>query len=212
MAKFDKTSSIDIEDIQIDEKDLLKKKEKLEDIQNNNNLEKADIDSEGIDKIVNNDFQEQTIVTSKITGPKIGIAADHRGYRMKQKLTNYLVKKGYDVVDYGGEGLKDDDYTEFGFKLGEAIKKGEVEKGIAICGSGIGISIACNKVPTVRCGKVSNTRDAKWTRRDNDANAIALSAKMPIYRAKDIVDVFLKSKFKDHERHIQRIERLNNYK
>ncbi len=166
-----------------------------------------------LENIVKNDFQEQTIVQiEKPNLEAIGIAADHRGYKMKQKLIAYLQKKGYEVIDLGGEGLPNDDYTEFGFKLGKAISEGKIGKGIAICGSGIGISIACNKVKGVRCAKVYNTNETKWARRDNDANAIAISGKMPLFRAKDIIDVFLKTKFKGLEKYKTRINSLNTYK
>ena len=227
MARFDKTESINIEDIVI-EKEKVKKPKKDENIEKPKKEEKKiqkeekkevkakkiDIyEKNSLEDIVKNDYQEQTIINIYLNdSKKIGIASDHRGYKMKQKLTKYLNEKGYTVIDYGGEGIKGDDYTEFGFKLGEAIKNNKVEKGIAICGSGIGISIACNKVSKVRCAKVDNTKEVKWARKDNDANAIAISAKMPLFRAKDIVDVFLKTKFSYAERHQRRIDALNNYK
>ena len=212
MSRFDKTEPINIEDIEINQQELLAKKELLEDIQNNNNLTNAEVNTESIEDIVKNEHQDKTIVTNSINLNTIGIASDHRGFRKKQKLTKYLKKIGYNVIDYGGDGIKGDDYTEYGFKLGKAINNGEIQKGIAICGSGIGISIACNKVSNARCAKVNNTKEAKWARRDNDANIIALSAKMPTYRAKDIIDVFLKTDFSNLERHQRRINMLNNYK
>lgn len=150
----------------------------------------------------------------KITKPEtktIGIASDHRGYNMKQKLTKYLSQKGYTVFDYGCETKDRVDYPLYGFKLGEAIKDKKISLGIVICGSGIGISIACNKVKGIRCAKVSNTKDAKWARRDNDANVIAISGKIPTFRAKDIVDTFLKTPFLNSETYNKRIEMLNNY-
>ena len=137
------------------------------------------------------------------------MASDHRGYKLKQKLTKYLTKKGYTVVDYGCDGKDSCDYPEFGFKLGKAIKESEVQKGIAICGSGIGISMACNKIKGVRCAKVDNVKEVKYTRRDNDANIIALAGNIPTFRAKDIVDVYLKTEFSGKERHQKRIDMLN---
>lgn len=165
-----------------------------------------------LEDIVKNDYQEKTILNLNINTKKIGLASDHRGYKLKQKLTNYLNKKGYTVIDYGCDDESSHDYPEYGFKLGEAIRDQKVEKGIAICGSGIGISIACNKVKNVRCAKVSTPKEAKYTRLDNDANAIALNGGMPLYKAKDIVDVFLKTNFSNEERHKKRIEMVNNYK
>ena len=164
-----------------------------------------------LEDIVKNDYQEKTILDLKIADNKIGIASDHRGYGLKQKLTNYLNKKGYTVVDYGCDDSNSHDYPEYGFKLGEAIRDKEIEKGIAICGSGIGISIACNKVKGVRCAKVNNVKEAKYTRLDNDANIIAISGDTKLYKAKDIVDVFLKTQFSNEERHKKRIEMVDNY-
>ena len=141
----------------------------------------------------------------------IGIASDHRGYAMKQKLTKYLTKIGYTVLDYGTNTKEKTDYPVYGFKLGKAIRDKKVSKGIAICGSGIGISMACNKVKGVRCAKVDNVSEVKYSRVDNDANIIAVSAKMPMFRAKDIVDAFLKTEFSALERHKKRIQMLDNY-
>lgn len=215
MKKFDETTQINIEDIVINKdetpKTETKTNTKKEQKSKQTKMEEKNISD--LEDIVKNDHQEKTIIAmEKIDTSKIGIASDHRGYKMKQKLTNYLNKKGYTVIDYGGDGLKGDDYTEFGFKLGKAIKNEKIEKGIAICGSGIGISIACNKVKKVRCAKVTNTKEVKWACNDNDANVIAISAKMPTFRAKDIVDVFLKTEFSGQERHQRRIDALNSYK
>ena len=232
MAKFDETTNINIEDIIISKnepKDEIKeekpaekikikkvsqsKEDKIEEASEKSKEITEKKDMAALENIVNNDFQEKTIVQMpSVNTKKIGIAADHRGYKIKQKLTKYLNKKGYTVVDYGGDGLKNDAYTDFGFKLGEAIKNHEIEKGIAICGSGIGISIACNKVQNVRCAKVNNVKEVKWATHDNDANVIAFSAKMPTFRVKDIIDVFLTSKFSNIQRHKERIEALNSYK
>lgn len=165
-----------------------------------------------LEDIVKNNFQEKTIITPNIPNMRtIGLASDHRGFALKQKLTKYLEKKGYTVIDYGTDSKGTSDYPIYGFRLGEAIRDHEVLKGIAICGSGIGISMACNKVQGVRCAKVNNVKEVKWTCRDNDANVIALSSKTPTFRAKDIVDVFLKTNFSNLERHKKRIDMLNNY-
>lgn len=162
--------------------------------------------------IVKNDYQEKTILDINIPDKKIGIASDHRGFKLKQKLTKYLNKLGYTVVDYGCDDKSSHDYPEYGFKLGKAIRDGQVLKGIAICGSGIGISIACNKVKKVRCAKVDNVKEVKYSRNDNDANVIAINGNMPLFRAKDIVDAFLKTPFSNLDRHKKRIEMLDNYK
>ena len=165
-----------------------------------------------LEDIVKNDYQEKTILDLNINYRKIGIASDHRGYDLKQKLTKYLTKKGYTVIDYGCDDKASHDYPKYGFKLGQAVRDGKVEKGIAICGSGIGISIACNKVKKVRCAKVNNAKEAKYTRLDNDANIVAFSANTSTLKAKDIVDTFINTKFSNEERHIRRIKMVDDYK
>lgn len=165
----------------------------------------------GLESIVKNDYQEETIIDMDMPkGNTIGIASDHRGYKLKQKLTKYLTNLGYTVVDFGTDGNASVDYPEFGFKLGEAVADFEVEKGIAICGSGIGISIACNKIKGVRCAKVDNVKEVKYARKDNDANVIAIAGNMPTFRAKDIVDAYLNTSFTGLDRHKRRIEMLDN--
>ena len=89
---------------------------------------------------------------------KIGIASDHRGYNLKAKLIKYLSKKGYEAIDYGTDSSESVDYPDFAFKLGEEYNKESFDYGIAICGNGIGISIACNKVKGVRCAKVDSKK------------------------------------------------------
>lgn len=143
---------------------------------------------------------------------KIGIASDHRGYQMKTKIVKYLQRKHYEVIDYGTEDGKESvDYPDFAFALGEAVRDHIVEYGIAICGSGIGISIACNKVDGVRCAHVSTIKETKMTRIDNDANVIAISGAMSSFKALDIVDVFLKTPFSNGERHVRRIQKITDY-
>lgn len=159
--------------------------------------------------IVKNNYQERTIIENEIPVNKIAIASDHRGFKMKQKLTKYLVKKGYTIIDLGPDVKGSVDYPEFAFALTKTIKNGDAPKGILICGSGIGMSIAANRVKGIRCAKVNNVKEVKYTRKDNDANVIAFSAKMPVYRAKDIVDAFLKTEFSGKARHQKRIDMLD---
>ena len=142
---------------------------------------------------------------------KVGIVSDHRGYDLKQVLITYLKNKKIEVIDYGTDSKEMADYTKYGFLLGEKVAEKEVDYGIAICGSGIGISIACNKVKGIRCAKVDSVKDAYLTKRDNDANIIALRGTMPKYRAKDIVDTFFKTDFSNIERYIKRIKQISRY-
>ena len=142
---------------------------------------------------------------------KVGIACDHRGYKLKEKLKKYLLKKGYEVYDYGTDSNKSVDYPDFGILLGEKVRDKEVEFGIVICGTGIGISIACNKVKGVRCARITNSRDAKETRIHNDANVVALNEKMFFFEAKDIVDSFLTTKYVETEKYQRRINKMLDY-
>jgi len=162
-----------------------------------------------LSEIIKNDYQEQTIIEKDLPVKKIALASDHRGFKMKQKLTKYLTKKGYTIIDLGPDFKGDVDYPEFAFALAKVIKKGDAPKGILICGSGIGMSMAANRIKGIRCAKVNNVKEVKYTRKDNDANVIALSSKMPNYRAKDIVDTFLNTNFSGKERHQKRIEMLD---
>lgn len=140
---------------------------------------------------------------------KVGIVSDHRGYELKQELMNELAE--YNIIDYGTNQTESVDYPDYAFLLGEKINQKEVDYGIAICGSGIGISIACNKVKGIRCAKVNTEEDAKMTRLDNDANVVALSAKNTKEEAKKIIRVFLNTNFSNEERHIRRINKIKTY-
>lgn len=142
---------------------------------------------------------------------KVGIACDHRGYKLKEKLKGYLEKKGYEVLDLGTNSSEMVDYSDYGIELGERVRDKKVDLGIAICGTGIGISIACNKVKGVRCARVTNSRDAKETRIHNNANVVALSSKLFFFEAKDIVDKFLTTEYVEEERFERRINKITKY-
>ena len=114
-------------------------------------------------------------------------------------------------IDYGTNSTDMVDYPDYAFKIGEAITNGEIDYGILLCNTGIGMSIACNKVRGVRCAKVSNVYEAKMTRRDNDANCISLSAKMDIGEMKDVIITFLTEEYANIDRYNRRIEKINNY-
>lgn len=142
---------------------------------------------------------------------KIGIANDHHGIEINQNLTNYLKEKGYDVYNYGPETKESVDYPIYAFKLSEAVANNDLDYGIVICNTGIGVSIACNKVKGIRCAKVNNEWEAKMTRLDNDANIIALGSKLTLDEMEKILDVFFTTDFSHEERHQRRIDMLNNY-
>lgn len=143
----------------------------------------------------------------------VGIASDHRGFLTKQKLTEYLVKKGYNVVDCGTDSTERVDYTTYGFKLGEKVSNKEVDCGIAICGSAIGISIACNKVKGVRCGKINNVDEAIHGKERDYINVLAISGEGVSYEENvKIVDAFLSSKYNLSDPvYIKRIRDIEEY-
>lgn len=141
---------------------------------------------------------------------KLGIASDHRGYILKEQIIDRLMNK-YDITDCGTTSTESVDYPDFAFKLGNLVKDKDVDFGVAICGSGIGISIACNKVKSVRCAKVSNEEEAKVTRNDNDANIVAFSANISLDDALKIIDAFINTPFSKEERHQKRIDKITRY-
>ena len=135
---------------------------------------------------------------------KIGICSDHRGVYLKKIIIEYLEPEGYEVINYGSDIEESVDFPEYAFKLGEGIIKKKVNMGIAICGTGIGMSIALNKIKGVYCAKVSNISEAVLCRQHNDANAISFSADMGIDLAKEIVDKFIETPFSKGEKYIRR--------
>ena len=138
----------------------------------------------------------------------IGISSDHGGYILKQKLIKYLKQKGCNVIDYGTNSLESCDYPDYAYKLCNGIINKDVELGIALCKTGIGISIACNKMPSIRCAKVDSSKDAKMAKLHNNANVIAFSGKTLTFIAKDIIDEFITTKFSNEERHNNRLNKI----
>lgn len=139
---------------------------------------------------------------------KIGIASDHAGVEMKQELTSYLENLGYEVLNCGTDTKESVDYPDYAHILCQKVNEKEVSFGIAICYTGIGMSIACNKVSGIRAAKVNDTEEAELTRAHNDANILVLSARTNIEEAKEITRIFLTTKFSNEERHVRRIGKL----
>lgn len=140
---------------------------------------------------------------------KVGIANDHAATEMKFELMKYLQDKGYEVVNYGFDTTESVDYPIAGEKLAMGVKNGEVERGIAICGTGVGISLACNKVNGIRAGVCSETKTAGLIREHNNAQIVAFGARIvDLDTAKAIVDTFLTTPFSNGERHIKRLNML----
>ena len=124
----------------------------------------------------------------------IAIANDHNGVELKQKLTEYLTNKGYNVINYGTDTKDRVDYPKYGIIVGEKVANKEADFGIVICGSAIGISIACNKVKGIRCGKVDSIDEAIHGRERDFVNVIALSGNASIEDNLKIADAFLNAK------------------
>lgn len=135
---------------------------------------------------------------------KIGITNDHRGVYLKNVLVEYLEHQGYDVVDYGAKSEESVDFPVHAIKMGDAIQKGRVKYGIAICGTGIGMSIVLNKMKGVYCAKISNINEAMLCRMHNDANCIAVSADTDVSLVKSMVDKFISTEFLNEEKYIRR--------
>lgn len=142
---------------------------------------------------------------------KIGFASDHRGYRLKKELIERLKEQNYQIIDFGTNSEESTDYPDYAFALGEKVASEEVNYGIAICGSGIGISIACNKVKGIRCAKVSTAEEAKITRIDNDSNIVAFGENTSFEEAFNIVTTFINTPTSMLEKHQRRIEKIRKY-
>lgn len=137
---------------------------------------------------------------------KLVIGADHGGYDLKQVIKKHLEVKGHEVTDLGAYSPESSDYPVYGRLVGEAVARGDAERGIAICGTGVGISISANKVKGVRAACVSEPYSALMSRRHNDANVLAFGARVVGDElAKMIVDTWLDAEFEQGGRHGHRV-------
>ncbi|HAZ91764.1 MAG TPA: ribose 5-phosphate isomerase B [Eubacterium sp.] len=141
----------------------------------------------------------------------IAIACDHGGYELKKEIIKYLESKNMEYKDLGCHSTESVDYPEYGKAVAKAVVSGECEKGIVICGTGIGISIAANKVKGARAALCTDCFMAEATRLHNDANILALGGRVVgAGLAVKIVDTFLHTEFSGDARHIRRIEKLED--
>lgn len=141
----------------------------------------------------------------------IAIGSDHGGYDLKQRVIQYLEEKQISYQDMGCDSKASVDYPIYGKAVAQAVAEGSCEKGIVICTTGIGISIAANKVPGVRCALCSDTLSAKMTRLHNDANVLAMGGGMiGDNLALDIVETFLNTPFSNEEKHQRRVNLLDS--
>lgn len=139
----------------------------------------------------------------------LALACDHGGYELKQEIISYLNEKNIEFIDFGCTSTDAVDYPEYGKKAAHAVANGECDKGIIICGTGIGISISANKVPGIRCALCHDCFSAAATREHNNANMLALGARViGVGHALKVVETFLNTPFSNDERHIRRIEQI----
>jgi ribose 5-phosphate isomerase B len=143
-------------------------------------------------------------------GQRIAIASDHAAIDLKAALVAWLEEAGHEVSDLGPHDATSVDYPDYGYKLAAAIADGSADKGVALCGSGIGISIAVNRNPAARCALVSDNLSARLAREHNDANVIAMGARLVgVETARDCLAAFLATDF-GGDRHARRVAKLSN--
>lgn len=140
---------------------------------------------------------------------KLYIGCDHRGVELKKQIIKNLEEDGFTIIDTETKNTEFDDYPDFAFEVCNNIKEDDL--GILICGNGIGISIAANKVKGIRCARVVNTDDAFKSKTHNGANVIALGADLKIDDVMQIISVFITTKSPNELKHIKRIEKIIKY-
>ncbi len=140
---------------------------------------------------------------------KIAIGSDHAGWKIKEYLSRCLNGKGYEVKDFGCENDNPCDYPDFGLLVAEAVMRGEYERGILVCGAGVGMSLVANKVPGVRAALCLNSFMAKVSRQHNDANILILPGRIVSEKdGEDMAAIFLETEFSGNERHVRRLAKI----
>ena len=141
---------------------------------------------------------------------RIVLGSDHAGFAYKQRIVQRLAELGVRHEDYGAESEEPSDYVDYALKVAKAVSAGEADYGILVCGSGVGMDIAANKVPGVRSGLCSETYTARKCREHNDTNVLVLAERViGIELALDIVDEWLNTPFSGEERHVRRLEKIH---
>src|SRR5579863_1604590 len=148
--------------------------------------------------------------TSEEDDMRVGIATDHGGFGLKEDLVTRLREAGHEVVDFGAHELNSgDDYPDFVIPLARAVAEGTVERGVAVCGSGVGASVCANKIPGIRAGLVSDHFSAHQGVEDDHMNIICIGGRtMGVAVARELVDTFLSAKFSEAERHLRRLGKV----
>ncbi len=141
---------------------------------------------------------------------KIVVGSDHAAYELKEAIKEKLISEGHEVIDVGCDSTESVDYPKYGHAVGRAVASGEAERGIAVCGSGIGISIACNKVPGIRAALCTSVEMAEMCRRHNNANVVCMGARMISQElAFDIIDTWMTTDF-EAGKHLRRINEIED--
>jgi ribose 5-phosphate isomerase B len=141
---------------------------------------------------------------------RVGIATDHGGFGLKEELAAYLRETGHEVLDVGAHTLEPgDDYPDFVIPLAQAVASGAVERGVAVCGSGVGASVCANKIPGIRAGLAQDHYSAHQGVEHDDMNILCMGGRIvgPAV-AKDLVDAFLAAEFTGEERHVRRLRKV----
>ena len=145
-------------------------------------------------------------------GMKIAIACDHGAYGLKEKVKEWLAEAGYEVRDFGCYGPESVDYPDYALPAAEAVARGEADRGVLLCTTGIGVSISANKVKGIRCALCTDTMTARMTREHNDTNALAIGAGVVGENlAKEIIFTWLSTPFSGAARHQRRIDKISAY-
>lgn len=140
---------------------------------------------------------------------KVAIGSDHGGFALKEQIVVHLKEKGYEVEDFGTHTTDSCDYPDYGVLAAKAVADGTCDKGIVVCTTGIGISMAANKIKGIRCGLCHDVTTARLTREHNDANVLALGGGfIAPFLGLEMVDVFLTTPFSNEEKHIRRIDKV----
>jgi ribose 5-phosphate isomerase B len=140
---------------------------------------------------------------------RIAVGADHAGFPLKEPVIKYLKSEGFEVTDFGTNSTAAVDYPDFAEKVGEAIKDGKADMGIVLCGSGVGASVAANKIPGVRAGLCHDTFSARQGREDDDTNVLCMGARVVGESlALEILKSFVHAEFSGAERHLRRLNKV----
>lgn len=141
---------------------------------------------------------------------KIAIGADHAGYRLKEVIVPFLESLGHEIEDFGWHSAESVDYPDFALPVCQHVVEGKAERGILICGTGIGMSIAANKVPGIRCALVHDMFSAQATREHNNTNVLAFGERViGPGLAQEIVRIWLETPFSEGERHVGRVGKIS---